>query len=76
MGHSFTLGCLAEPLTEQLKGLAAKSELESLERDSNAINRLTVRGYITERQCDSARKKLVKNIQAAAQKFAKAVNAA
>lgn len=58
------LGALSPPLSEQLKdtGIAA-DKLKLLDMDSDAINRLRIRGYLTDSATVSAQKKLIKEIQ-------------
>ena len=64
MKRQIEIGPLAETLKVQLKGIKIDPEkLDHLERDHQAINRLFVRGYITDRQFDSAGKRLIKAVQ-------------
>ena len=64
MKRPIEIGPLAETLNVQLKGIKIDPEkLDLLERDHQAINRLFVRGYITDRQFDAAGKRLIKAVQ-------------
>lgn len=57
-------GVLAPPLKEQLKHTKLlKKDLEVIESDNVAINRLYLRCILTERETDLARKRLVRLIQ-------------
>lgn len=68
------LGALADPLTEQLDGLAATETLAKLEIDRKAIARCHLMGYMPEAQTRRARQKLLRAIQAECAKFARAFN--
>ena len=62
-----TLGAMAPDLSEQLADSAIqKQDLVLFDRDAQAIDRLYARGYLTDSQVDSARLKLVEQIQKAA----------
>lgn len=60
------LGALAKPLSEQIpSGTIDSSDVEVFQKDSDAITRLYVRGYITGAQTATARKKLLRALQKA-----------
>lgn len=62
-------GLMADPFVKQLRGQGVKirdvKEVERCDADNEAISRLTIRGIITERQRDAARKKLAQRVFAA-----------
>lgn len=60
---SITLGAMEPPLTEQLKGLASNEDLSHLQRDAQAITRCHIRGLISDRESDKARRRLIKRIE-------------
>jgi hypothetical protein len=65
------LGALAPSLVEQLDGLGIPADkLEAINNDAHAITRLKVRGLLTERESESARKRLIKQITKAAEEAA------
>jgi hypothetical protein len=64
----FDIGALCEPLVGQLKGLAQAKELKRLDDHSRAITRLHIFGLLTDSESDSARRRLVKMVQAAVKK--------
>mgnify|MGYP003563576497 FL=1 len=57
------LGATSPKLAEQLKGLAAKRDLNFADRVSEAISFLHISRFLTDSQADSATKKLIKTIQ-------------
>lgn len=65
METTLILGLMEKPIGKQLSGMISKEAAEHLERDNAAINRLTVRGYISDAVTERARKKLVKRCKAA-----------
>jgi hypothetical protein len=69
------LGPLADPLTDQLRGLAPEKALDLLERDRVAITRCHLRGYMPDAPADRARQKLLRAVKGECQKFARAFNA-
>jgi hypothetical protein len=65
------LGAMAPNLAEQLDGLGIPADkLEAINNDAHAITRLKVRGKLTEREADAARKRLVKDITKAVEEAA------
>lgn len=60
-------GALAPTLVDQLAGSKVPVEkLEAFDRDADAVTRLVVRGLLTQSQANAARKKILKEIVAAA----------
>ena len=57
------IGATSPKLAEQLKGLAAKRDLDFADRVSAAISFLHISGFLTDSQADYATKKLIKAIQ-------------
>lgn len=68
------LGLLAPSLSQQLNGVVLTGTLTLLELDNNAINRLLVRGYLSQSTAEVARKRLIRKIQSEAQKSARHFN--
>ena len=62
------LGDAAPPLSEQLVGLLDEKTLSQFDQDHDAINRLHLRGIISEKQFKFALGKLKKNIKIALKK--------
>jgi len=61
---NIALGALSPALSEQLKDTGIPADkLKLLDMDSDAINRLRIRGYLTDSATVSAQKKLIKEIQ-------------
>jgi len=65
MKWKLELGALCDPIAKQLPGLLPKAAADRLDRDSDAINRLYVCGYITESATERLRKKLITRVQKA-----------
>jgi len=64
MKKEIAFGIFINPLSKQLKGMGIPAlALKQFDNDDNAINRLMIRGLLTEKQVDSARKKLLKRIE-------------
>ena len=57
------IGATSPKLAEQLKGLAAKRDLDFADRVSEAISFLRISRFLTDSQADSATKRLIKAIQ-------------
>jgi hypothetical protein len=57
---SFTFGVLSEPLKQQIPNL--KDDGGHLQKDADAISRLSVRGMLTEKETKRARDRLAKHI--------------
>lgn len=58
------LGSLAKPLNEQLKSFKIKEAvLKCWEEDSKSITRIRLRGYASDSQCETMRKRLIKVIE-------------
>jgi hypothetical protein len=55
-------GCLAQPLSVQLKGQFPASDLKILDRLATAINLLKVQGLITEKDAERAEHRLTQRI--------------
>lgn len=68
METTLTLGLMEKPIGKQLKGMISDGDADHLERDNAAINRLTVRGYLSDAATERARKKLVKHCKIAVKK--------
>jgi hypothetical protein len=62
-GMRIELGAMAKPLREQLAGHIEEKALSLLEMDNDAINRLHLRGYLSDTATKVARHRLVKAIQ-------------
>lgn len=60
-----TLGALEPPLIEQLEGLVAIDKLRALDMHARAITNLHVHGFISDRESDRARRRLLKMINQA-----------
>jgi hypothetical protein len=59
-----TLGCYTDSLSVQLADTRISAEdLCHYDRDAEAITRLYLRGLLTERERDAARRRLVRQIQ-------------
>ena len=58
---------LCKPISVQLAGLVSKECGRKLDRDNQAINRCVLQGYMTPAIAERARKKLLKQCQAAVQ---------
>ena len=59
-------GAISDPLSTQLrkqKYLFDKEKVKHFQRDIDALNRLRIRGYITDSQTDAATGKLYKKIE-------------
>jgi len=56
-------GPLAQPLTEQLRGVLPVGVLIRYQRDTESITRLSVRGLLTPSEAQRARRRLVKAIE-------------
>ena len=62
------LSTIAHPLSVQLKGLLDVDLINLFDADAEAINRLHVRGLITDMNCTLIRKKLCRQISTAISK--------
>jgi hypothetical protein len=63
MPQYLEFGVFAPKLSEQLKNTnIPKEQLEHFDLDADAINRLLIRGVLTDSQTEQARKKLLKRI--------------
>lgn len=58
-------GAFAPRLTEQLAGAVSESDVFELQKDADAITRLSVRGLLGDGAVDSARRRLIEKIVAA-----------
>ena len=56
------LGWGRTPFVEQFRGLASQEGLEHFDQDADAIDRLKIRGYLTQGQRGAIVKKLCKAI--------------
>jgi hypothetical protein len=64
-------GAMAPHLGTQLDGFGVDTErLGAINNDAHAITRLKVRGLLTEKEADSARKRLIKQITKAVEEAA------
>lgn len=75
MNMNIVFGALAPRLSEQLnkQGLTATFVLlDSIQRDADAISRLSVRGVLTESSARAAHRKLVKRLVGMVQPITKA----
>lgn len=63
---SISLGALEPPLTQQLDDLIPRNIARHFQKDSDAINRLLVRGLLMDGEMERVRLRLIANIQKAA----------
>jgi len=63
MKCTIELGCLSPTLSEQLKGVLPAEKLVIFDKLTDAINRLSVFGLLSDSESDRARKRLIKMIQ-------------
>lgn len=74
MEIEISLGCYSEKLSKQLAGRIHPDNLAHFDMDADGITRLYVRGLLTERERDSARKRLIKSIQGALRQYGGSTN--
>ncbi len=74
--RTLEIGALCDPISKQLAGLISTEDAEQLDRDNAAITRCNLMGYMPDSTTERARKKLLAKCKTAAQRFAKAYNAA
>jgi hypothetical protein len=61
--HRIVFGVFADPLRKQLRGLQLKrSDIERWQKDADAICRLRIRSFLTDKESNSARSRIVKEI--------------
>ncbi len=69
-------GAFADPLTKQLRGVLPHIRLRGFDRLAGAITFLAVHGYITDKEKDRARRRLLSVIAREAKAFAKSKRSA
>lgn len=74
MKTTIELGLMCDPISRQLKGLILSDDAKHLDLDNAAINRCIIKGYLGQAAAAAARKRLLRNCQAAARRFAEAFN--
>ena len=69
MKKGFTLGCLEEPVSLQLKGHLFVADAARFDRQAGAIDDLVVCGLLTNADSDRIRKRLAAKIRAAVARY-------
>lgn len=71
-GRGFRFGALVPKLSQQLEGELPKSELKWLDKYADAVTLLKVQSLLSEKEADSARRRIVKRIEQLVRKHGKA----